>query len=179
MRKVPPVLRLAGVGGGTVARTASVATALVGDNGMALNVTVGGTGVGGLMAGGAVGALGGAAGATTGGVVGVRVGVAETVGVAVITRATYGVVVLGGAAAGGSVAVGVKVGVGVGVRLAVGVAVAGRQISASVRSGGTAPCAMVLAPQAQPLTSPLCTIMLLAPICENCQWSPTNCEYDQ
>ena len=76
----------------------------------------------------------GAAGVSAGDAVGVGVGGGEAVGVDVITGATYGVVVAGGGAGGGWVAVGVTVGVGV--RLAVGVAVAGRQISANVRSGG-------------------------------------------
>jgi len=184
MRTVSPAPRLAGVGVGIVVSTVSAGAALVGGGeGVALGVTVGCCSVGGLGAGSAVGAVAcagalvGAAGASTGDMVGVFVGVGETVGVAVMIGAIYGVAVAGGGAAGGSVAVGVTVGVGV--RLAVGVAVAGGQISANVRSGGWAPCAMVLSPQAQPLTSPLCTTVLLAPACENCQWSPTSCEYDQ
>ena len=178
MRRFPSRPRLAGAGVGG-------ATLVVGGNAVTLGVIVGGggVGVGGLGAGSAVGAvacavaLGGTGGATTGDVVGVLVGFGEAVGVAVMIFATYGVVIAGGAAAGGSVAVAVALGVGV--RLAVGVAVARRQISANVRSGGWAPRAIVLSPQAQPLTSPLRTTVLPAPICENCQWSPTSCEYDQ
>jgi len=118
---------------------------------------------------------GGAGGATTGDTMDVLVGRGEAVGVVVMICATYGGAVAGGAVGGGSVAVAVAVGdgtglaVGDGVGLAVGVAVAGRQISASVRSGGWAPCPTLLSPQAQPFTSPLCTSVPLAPICENCQ----------
>ena len=171
IRRLPPLLRLAGADGGNVASEVSAGAALVG---MGKAVALGGsTGAGGTVGLGAgsvadatvcAGALtcpeplpcvdskgveeAGAAGATTANIVGVRVGVAETVGVAVMIRATYGVVVAGGAAAGGNVAVGVAVGVGV--RLAVDVGLAGGQISANVRSGGWAPFWIELSPQAQP-----------------------------
>ena len=145
MRRLPPLLRLAGADGGTGASEESTGAALVGTGkAVALGTTTGSGSAVGLDAGSVVDAVvcagalacpepfrcvrlegveeASATGVITGDVIGVRVGVGETVGVAVMIRATYGVAEGGGAAAGGRV--GVAVAVGGGVRLAVGVALA-------------------------------------------------------